>query len=213
MILGLVYDTETTGLPAYSDPSNSPHQPHIVQLAAAMVDLETRIVLQSMNVIIKPNNWTIPSEVAAIHGISQEMAIDIGISEVTAVHAFIGLWERCGVRIAHNDSFDARIIRIALKRYGFALHTMDAWKTAEKYCTALQSKPILQLPPTEKMKATRFKNSFKMPKLEEAYKHFTGNDLEGAHNAMVDVEACLAVYFGIIDNPGTEIQKPIQESS
>ncbi|MEA3044540.1 MAG: polymerase subunit epsilon [Sphingomonadales bacterium] len=31
MILG--YDTETTGLPAWHDPSDAPHQPHVIQLA------------------------------------------------------------------------------------------------------------------------------------------------------------------------------------
>lgn len=34
----IVYDTETTGLPLFSQPSEDPRQPHIVQLAAIVVD-------------------------------------------------------------------------------------------------------------------------------------------------------------------------------
>ena len=39
MNLALFYDTETTGLPDFKAPSEAQHQPHIVQLAALLVDL------------------------------------------------------------------------------------------------------------------------------------------------------------------------------
>lgn len=34
----LFFDTETTGLPLFEQPSEDPRQPHIVQLAACLVD-------------------------------------------------------------------------------------------------------------------------------------------------------------------------------
>ena len=37
----------------------------------------------------------------------------------------------------------------------------------------------------------------KTPNLGEAYRHFTGNDLQNAHSAMADVLACRDVYFSI----------------
>lgn len=46
MKTALFYDTETTGLPL----SEHPDQPHIVQLAAILVDLDTRREIASMAV-------------------------------------------------------------------------------------------------------------------------------------------------------------------
>ena len=81
MNIALVYDTETTGLPLFREPSESPAQPHLVQLGASLVDLDTRSVLSSIDVIVKPDGWTIPDEVAAIHGITNEKAMDLCIPE------------------------------------------------------------------------------------------------------------------------------------
>jgi len=54
MNIALAFDTETTGLPLFKEPSEHPDQPHIVQLAAVLVDLDTRRELASMDVIVKP---------------------------------------------------------------------------------------------------------------------------------------------------------------
>jgi DNA polymerase-3 subunit epsilon len=200
MNLALFFDTETTGLPDFKAPSEAPHQPHIVQLAACLVDLDTRQTISSMDVITYPDGWTIPDEVAAIHGITTEHASLVGIPEKLAIEMFMALWAGPGrLRIAHNEQFDARILRIALKRFidqpNEVLPISDTWKEGKSECTALLSKPILNLPPTEKMKATNFK--VKTPNLREAYRHFTGKELENAHSAMADVQGCMEVYFAI----------------
>jgi len=38
-------------------------------------------------------------------------------------------------------------------------------------------------------------NKPKPPKLEECIRHFFGEELDGAHDAMVDVVACRRVFF------------------
>jgi DNA polymerase-3 subunit epsilon len=201
MNLALFYDSETTGLPDFGAPSAAPHQPHIVQLAACLVDLDTRKTISSMNVIICPDGWTIPEEVTAVHGISTEYALAVGIPEPFAVGMFMELWKG-RLRIAHNEQFDARILRIALKRFfdpldpDLAIPVSDEWKAGRAECTARLSTPICALPPTEKMRAAK-RFHHKTPNLGEAYRHFMGKDFENAHTAMADVQACLEVYFAI----------------
>jgi DNA polymerase-3 subunit epsilon len=193
MNLACFYDTETTGLPLFSEPSEDPRQPHIVQIGACLVDLDTRATL---DVIVRPEGWTIPDEVAAIHGITTEHALAVGVPESLAVEMLLELTGG-RLRIAHNETFDARIVRIACKRF-FEPGQADAWAEGLTQCTARLSTPILQLPPTAKMAAAN-RRHHKTPNLREAYQHFTGQPLDGAHNALVDVHGCMAVYFGIKD--------------
>lgn len=188
------YDTETTGLPDFRSPSESPHQPHIVQLAACLVDSVTRKTIASMDVIIRPDGWIIPDDIANIHGITTDNAAEFGVPESLAVGMFMELWGH-RTRVAHNEQFDARIIRIALMRYESA-DEADDWKAGKSECTARMATPIVKAPPTQKMVAAGF-NKFKTPNLGEAFRHFMGSDFENAHSAMADVNACSSVYFAI----------------
>src|SRR5690606_34396932 len=145
---------ETTGLPDFPAPSEAPHQPHIVQAAAALVNLPTRKLLAGFNLIAKPDGWTIPTEVSAIHGITDEIALTHGVPEQLIVENLLALWRVCDFRVAHNESFDARIMRIGLKRFGFSDELADQWKAAPAKCTAAMSTPYCNIAPTEKMVAT-----------------------------------------------------------
>lgn len=196
MNIALFYDTETTGLPLFSEPSEDPRQPHIVQLAAALVDVDTRKTIASIDTIIRPDGWSIPDEVSAIHGITTEHAMDVGVSESMAVGMLLELWrEGDRTRIGHNEQFDARILRIALMRHEHE-PLADRWKAGAAECTARMATPICALPPTAKMRAAN-RNHFKTPNLGEAYAALCGGNLTGAHRAMADVQGCMAVYFAI----------------
>jgi DNA polymerase-3 subunit epsilon len=196
MKLALVYDTETQGLPLFSQPSDDPRQPHIVQLGARLIDLDKREIISTLDVVIRPDGWEIPYEVAAIHGITTERATLVGISEAAALEVFLDMWSRAGVRIGHNEIFDSRIIRIAQKRFGNT--NTDAWQKGLAECTAKMATPIIKLPPTAKMVAAG-RHHPKTPNLGEAYRFFTGHELEGAHSALVDVDACIACYYAMTD--------------
>lgn len=195
--LGIFFDTETSGLPLFNDPSEDPRQPHIVQLAAALVDMDTRTMLHSMDVIIRPEGWVIPAEVSAIHGITTERAMDEGIPEGEALEQFMTMWDR-RLRIAHNQGFDARIIRIAQSRFGHDEDRLALWKGGKALCTQNMATPIMKLPPTAKMKAAGFFKN-KSANLQEAHEFFCGSKFDGAHSAMADVQACMRTYFGILD--------------
>lgn len=201
MNLALAYDTETTGLPLFKEPSEHPGQPHIVQLGAVLVDLDTRIVHSTLDVIIRPEGWTIPDEVAAIHGITHERAMLVGVSESIALQVFLAMWRRAECRIAHNEQFDARILRIGFMRH--QPDVADVWKVGEAKCTQLISTPILKLPPTEKMRKAGFLKH-KSASLSEAYLHFMGKPLENAHSAMADARGCLDVFFAARDAAAVE---------
>lgn len=198
----LFYDTETTGLPLWSEPSEDPRQPHIVQLAGILVDLDTRKVRGSVDVTVKHDGWTSEPKALEAHGITAEMANDIGVPESLAIEMLIELWRCADVRIGHNEQFDARVIRCGLHRHANAvLLEPDTWKAGRAECTQNMATPILKLPPTPKMVAAGFGKKFKSANLGEAYKHFYGSELQGAHSAMADAQACQYVYYAIKGNP------------
>lgn len=185
----LFFDTETTGLPDWKSPSGGESQPHLVQLGAICADADDQSVIQTLDVIIKPDGWIIPDEVAEIHGITTERAMDEGVPEKDALEQFLALRSNYP-RVAHNRTFDQRIIRIATKRYS-EQDVIDNWAEKEDFqCTMLMAKPIMELSP-------KGRYGYKNPKLVEALKHFTGKDLENAHTAMADTKACMEVYFAI----------------
>lgn len=189
----LVFDTETTGLPDFKARSADPGQPHLVQLAMVM-HYDDGTEQSVLNQIIKPDGWTISAENAAIHGITHERAMDEGIAEVEAVGTFIMQQGRADLRVAHNEQFDRRILRIAMTRGLFARDFIEAIEGRPSYCTCNAAKPILSLPPTDKMLAAGFTKP-KPPKLEECMRHFFSEELPGAHDALIDVRACARIYF------------------
>lgn len=216
MSILLPFDTETTGFPDYKNPSYLAHQPHLVQLGAILIDdSKDDEIIKSLNVIVKPEGWEIEQGAIDTHGIAMERAMDEGIPECDALEEFMGMWVTSDLRIGHNESFDARIIRIA--QYHSWEHVIvpkeprdevvftdpshqqmvDDWKEGEAYCTMRKSTNIVDLPPTAKMKASRFGNKKKAPTLQEAYEFFFKEQFDGAHDGFADAKACFMVYKAI----------------
>lgn len=197
MDLILFYDTETSGLPIWSMPSEDPCQPHITQIAAELCDEANGNTLDRMSVIIQPDGWTIPDDIAELTGITTERATAEGIPIGLALAQFISMWRKAALRAGHNESFDMRMVRIELMRSPDHGHEFaDEWKASPSFCTQSKSTKIINLPPTEKMLAAGRKHA-KSPNLAEAYRHFTGTELVGAHDAAVDVLGAKTVYYGI----------------
>ncbi len=184
----LFYDVETTGLPDWKSPSDSEAQPHIVQLGAILADVDTRKVLGALDLIVRPDGWDIPAEVTEIHGISTELALDVGVPEDQALEMFLSLWNGRGTRIAHNRTFDQRILRIATKRYSDD-ETIERWaEKSDHDCTMFLAKHRL--------------GWGKAPKLSEAYEAFLGVEMDQttAHTAMADARACMELYWAMQDS-------------
>jgi len=192
----IYYDTETTGLPNFKARSADPIQPHLVQLALVTCN-DTGAEVAAISVIIRPDGWTIPAEVTAIHGISHERAMDEGVREALAVEMFVVAQGRAGLRVAHNESFDRRIMRIAMTRDGLKRDFIEAIEARASYCTCNSAKFIMNLPPTERMLAAGVRGA-KSPKLGECIRYFFGEELAGSHDALVDARACVRVHGALM---------------
>ena len=190
-----VFDAETTGLPLFRDPSDDPRQPHIVDICALLYTTQGELV-DSFEAMVRPDGWEIPNEVAVIHGITNEIALEHGIPEAEAVTGFMNIWRQAGLRVAHNVSFDDRIMRIGLMRF-LGEEVANTFREGDKFCTCQATTNIVKCPPTEKMIAAGRGKQFKQPSVSEALKFFTGEDLDGAHRARPDAEACARVYFAL----------------
>lgn len=187
----IFYDTESSDMPLWSQPSSAIEQPHVVQLAAALVDATDRRVISEIDLLIRPHGWECTPATIAIHGITNERAMDEGVDEALAINMFYELWALSDLRVGHVETFDARMIRIALKRHGFGNEDADAWKAAPAACTALLSREAMGI------------KGRKNPTLAEAYRHFTGKELQDAHSARADTRAAMEVYFAIQDRRHT----------
>lgn len=188
----LFFDTETTGF--YQDrlPIDDPSQPYIVQLAAQLCE-DTGDPVAEFSFIVDPgigDGVTIPKVASDVHGITDERAVLLGVSSEFALSAFTHLYQRAEVVCAHNIKFDKGVIEAAIARHYKKI--MPLRKTL--FCTMEAASPIVNLPPTERMRAMGMTKP-KPPKLEECIRHFFDESLEGAHDAMVDVNACRRVYY------------------
>jgi DNA polymerase-3 subunit epsilon len=184
----LFFDTETTGFFHDRLPVDHPTQPHMVQLAAQLCD-DSGEPVAGFCFVIDPG-VEIPEKASAVHGITQERAIMLGMSESFALSAFTHLYQRADMIVAHNIKFDKGVIEAAIARYYGTPKPLDK----PLFCTMEAATAVVNLPPTERMIAAGFDKP-KPPKLEECIRHFFDEALDGAHDAMVDVAACRRVFL------------------
>jgi DNA polymerase-3 subunit epsilon len=177
----LVFDTETTGL----------HNSYIVQLAAILYD--GRRAVSQMSAIIMPIDndgdvVKIPDAVALIHGITTDIAVNVGILCSTAMCAFLALTMRADRIVAHNIRFDFARIKDELGRNGMSDAMLNR---PPRVCTMASSTSVCKIPSS--------RGGYKWPKLIEAHRHFLGEEFDGAHDALVDVQACARVLWALED--------------
>lgn len=189
----LVFDSETSGLYNFSLPHDHPAQPHLVQLGALLME-DDGTPRQSIDLIVRPEGYTIPSAAAAVHGITTEIAKRVGIPLVVVVGAFLHLRSKADTIVAHNLPFDERIMETAIYRTGKQV-TLPS--PVSRLCTLEMAEPILKIPATAKMVAAGRANQFKKPNLGECIQYFFNEKIVGAHNALSDAQACARVYFAI----------------
>ena len=179
----LFFDTETNGLPKnWKAPKNdTSNWPRVVQLAFAVFNNDGEKV-SDYQTIIKPDGWTIEKSTSDIHGITTEMAQQNGVPANEAIAAFIQAYENCHTLVAHNIAFDYPVLGCELIRYAAKPQT----RIEKQICTMLASVDFCKLPGPY---------GYKWPKLMELHQILFGEGFDGAHDAMVDVDACARCFF------------------
>lgn len=192
MSLLLVIDTETCGIPNDRLPDDHPAQPPLVQLGAILVDEDNGAEWATLEVVVRPNGWVIPSKAAEVHGISTAVAEIVGVPLSCVVPMYVHLRSRAARIVAFNKEFDLKIMRQAIARNGKAVTLLG---TGDVECAMELASPIMKLPPTDRMIAAGRGGQFKNPSLVEAHRYFFGEDYDGAHSALADARATARVYF------------------
>lgn len=192
----LFFDTETTGKANMKAPPSA-DQPILVQLGAVLMSYSGD-VLSQVDVIVEPDGWVIPPESTAVHGISQQLAEDVGLPLKVVMSIFINLCKKAHVLSAHNLDFDELIAQSQLHRLG----QLESWNARAghlvRVCTMRQSTPHCKIPNTQSWAKP---GDYKWPSLEEASQFYLGKSVENAHKAMSDCVA-LANIFGEMKRRG-----------
>lgn len=186
--LGL--DTETTGLPNAKLYAKDPNQARVVQLAMKLVNDEQRILAQFCT-LIKPSGWLeIHPKAQETHGISREDCELYGVSAHSAFRLYQSWASMADMIVCHNAPFDKKMMGIEADALGADMPSIE-W-----HCTMKDATPLCKIPPTQAMRAAGF-GPYKNANLGEAMQIICGKELEGAHDAMCDVNGCLDLFFAI----------------
>ena len=178
----LFFDTETTGLPFNNLEPGHAEYPHIIQVGAILTDENFNVVNSLSTLVRLPPESVIHPKALEAHNITKEKANKYGVPCEVMLMMFNELLQQSDIQIAHNFKFDYLMMKKAEAYYfekGFLSFSNPT-------CTMELTTNILKLPGKA--------GKFKWPKLEEAYEFYTKKKLEGAHDALVDVKACIEVY-------------------
>ena len=180
----LFFDTETTGLPKRYNASieDLDNWPRIVQIAWLKYD-DSGNFLSEHEYIIKPNGFEIPESASRIHGITTKKALDLGVNLKPVLKEFSSEINKADKIIAHNISFDEKIVLSEFFRNNIK-HNLNI---TPKICTMQSSTNYCKIP-------GRY-GKYKWPNLIELHNFLFNCNFESAHNALADVQACAKCYF------------------
>lgn len=187
------FDTETTGLKIDRYPDTHPKQPMPIQIGIK-VDDERRNERCAANYMIVPQGWVMGAKAMEITGLSNDLADEFGTDLITGYEFFRDMIANSGVVVAHNINFDKTVMRRCAQVYSelTAYPYEDPFEDRTMICTMLASMDIVKALPKRNGK-------YKWPKLTEAVKYFFNEDLDGAHDALIDVRGCSRVYYELLD--------------
>lgn len=173
----LFFDTETTGLPKnWKAPvTHLNNWPRMIQIAWIFCD-EKGNRIEMDDFIIKPENFIIPTDAERVHGISTEKAKNEGEELETVLLKFNKLVKQADYIVAHNISFDEKIVGAELLRKNIK----NDFFQRKKLCTMKASTNYCKI---------HGPYGWKWPKLSELHVKLFGANFDEAHDASVDISA------------------------
>ena len=195
----LLFDTETTGLPKnWKAPlQDLGNWPRLVQLAWVELDKFGKTI-SSGDYIIKPDGFQIPDSVAKIHRISQSRAESEGILLKDVLNIFNSLINKSTYLVAHNISFDEKIVGAEFLREYIPTKFFDN----KQICTMKQSVDFAKIPSN--------KGGYRYPSLSALYRKLFSESFQDAHDAASDTGATARIFWelkklGVIDPEKKEV--------
>jgi DNA polymerase III epsilon subunit-like protein len=166
-----LFDTETTGL-VENRSLRLDRQPHIIEFYGTVVDLDTGVVEDEIEYLIKPpKEELVTQKISEITGLTWNDLKD-KLPFAAVANSIIYTVESAGdVVIAHNLSFDADMLEIEAERLGRTI----AWP--RKVCT---------------IEATMHVKGHRLS-LTMLHEYLFGEKFSGAHRAREDVAALVKV--------------------
>ena len=188
----VIIDTETTGLPD-KPPSDYPYRwyhardfkhydgARVVQIA--WVILVNDRIISKTSFVIRPDNYIVPNESTAIHGISHENAVKNGVPFYEAANKLKVELDKCDIVVAHNMKFDMSIILAECYRYKL-WSIIDTFYKTPRFDTMWEGRKDLNLG--------------KVPKLVELHKLLFNKDYHQVHDALDDALLATKCFSKII---------------
>lgn len=159
------YDVETTGLSKQHD--------FIIQLSCIKLLKETMEEVGRRDWYIKPaHTYTIDPKASEVHGLTKEFIEANGVTIKEIADDFLSFIEECDFLSYNGNTFDIQFLYKDFSMFGYDLKLEDR-KFYDAYAMECKFRPRT---------------------LSYIYSDYTGRFLEGAHNAIKDVEATIEVF-------------------
>ena len=160
----VAYDVETTGISTSSD--------KVIQLSAVKFDKKFNIIDTFDTYILPTGVWHMSDGAFAVHGISEEFLKEHGkyIKDIAA--EFIEFIQDCDLLSYNGNKFDIKMLVKDFREAGYLID-IENRKFFDSYLLEAKLNPRT---------------------LSTVYKHYTGVELEDAHNSLNDVKATIEVF-------------------
>lgn len=165
---------------------NNFKQNRLIQLAWDLIDTDAfNISLSKTSLFVKPYGWTVDEEGFHKGRFTNAQLEKHGVPLNEVLKVFLANVRQADYLIAHNDAFDFRILQ------GESVRMNIPFPAFKSICTMTASKPYLLLRSST--------GAVKQPKLSELYFYLFEKEIDNAHSADADVQACKESFFELVD--------------